>query len=43
MLTKAIEIHVPKSRRRTLPHPEIDEETKELMKKVRKTKKQMVN
>ena len=42
VLTRAIENHVPKIRRRTLPHPEIDEE-KELMKEARKTKVQMVN
>ena len=43
VLTRAIENHVPKIRRRTLPHPEIDEETKELTKEARKTKIQMVN
>ena len=43
VFTRAIENHVPKIRRRTLPHPEIGEETKELMKEARKTKIQMVN
>ena len=42
-LTTAIEHHVPKIKHRTLPHLEIDEETKELRRETRKTKIKMVN
>ena len=42
-LTRAIENHVPKIRHRFLPPPEIDEETKELVREAKNTKIKMVN
>ena len=42
-LEKAIENNVPKIKRRTLPHPEISEDIKEIMKEAKKVKVLMTN
>ena len=43
VLKKAINNHVPKIKRRTLPHPELDEETLQLMAEAKRLKILVVN